>query len=130
MKCSSCGLSKAKCPIGDILTYDNCAFEMRVKAVRPRCPRDQNDNLKPGAVCIVKEYSQGQVPEMSTRDNKNDASYSSEIDDLYDNQGIMWVLWSSEDRDGIEKGVSLLSNDRTQKIYTMKWLNNLVIVSH
>jgi hypothetical protein len=131
MKCSSCGLSKAKCPIGDILTYDNCAVEMRVKAVRPRCPRGQNDNLKPGAVCIVKEYSQGQVPEMSTRDDKNEASYSSEIDDLYDNQGFMWVLWSEEkDRDGIEKGFSKLATDRTLKIYTMKWLNNLVIVSH
>ena len=35
-----------------------------------------------------------------------------------------------KDRDGIEKGFSKLATDRTLKIYTMKWLNNLVIVSH
>jgi hypothetical protein len=115
MKFSSCGLSKAKCPIGDFLTHDNCSVGMRVKAmkaVRPKRFWGREDDFSPGALGIVKEYSR-RIRGMSSRDNESCAAFDSDSDDLDDNQGVLSVLWGT---------------DRRKKIY--KWLNNLVIDSH
>jgi len=110
MKCDTCGLSKAKCPIGEWLTKKNCVAGMRVKALLPgklRFVRGGNPRLCiRGTLGTVKEfYKTGKFMTFSD-DDEDEHRYESEDDSSSDIEhhsmrrdqpmkhlGVLAVLW-------------------------------------
>jgi hypothetical protein len=139
-KCDTCRHSKGLCPVGERLTYKNCAIGMRVKAVWPPASATTAAStaaslvigldVPPGTLGIVKDYHKKPLWMTSQNIEEDDEDEESMGDDedsdgdgdgenhaddcnRAGNMGVLSVLWD---------------NRESRSIYMH--MDHVVIVSH